>query len=207
MRKYRKRLEPAPADNWYKFTREGLKIYRLPSWEEYYRLGSLLEFLEHGIPMIVGDWLNLGDDKFREQYAQAVQFIPRAYHTIAKWKSICKKVPMKQRRAGLHYSHYQAIAPLEPCDQLKWQDLALKYGWSARNLLNEIQSSETTSNREIKKGVQIQRFFEDLYKLIDDKQDERDLNKAYNLILGVLSRLTKKYEPQAINQSQIIHEI
>jgi len=198
-------------DKWCTVTREGLEIHWLPSWKEFVEFGESLEAVEHSLPMIVGDWLNTGENKFGEKYTQAVTFAPRSYQTMLNWKSVCKKVPLiiydptspteakQHRRKGLHYSHYQAVAPLPLDEQGAWMDKAVDKEWGARKLLNEINGTKSKTQKAIKFGSRIRDLLDKLFENVDDDDLRTEVNEIYSSLIGILSKLEKISKKEEIN--------
>ena len=90
------------------------------TFDEWESLGRLLRAIEGAVQFWMGDWINAGEDKFGEQYAQAIDATGWAPETIAQYARIARQVPPHRRRAGLSFAHHREVADLEPAAQVEF---------------------------------------------------------------------------------------
>lgn len=95
-------------------TPTGLIVNGKPSFDEWLTYGKHLQEINQALQMLIGDWLNEGEKRYGETYAQATEIFPEAQlSTLKNWKWVASRVTKSARIDGLHYSHYLAVASLE----------------------------------------------------------------------------------------------
>lgn len=103
----------------------GLKANKKPTFKQWESLGEQLELVRYSIPFLLGDWANMGQAIFEEDWTQATSiFDEYTAQTIANYASCCRKVPYKNRRDDLSFSHHQAVAKLPVEQQAAWLAIA-----------------------------------------------------------------------------------
>lgn len=101
-----------------------------PEWEAMYRQ---LAHIHRANPLWLGDMLNVGEGLFNEDYAQAIDTgIDPA--SLANYKSICKRVAIERRPAGITISHMGLVAAMAPEDQDHWLHLTASNDWRVSEL-------------------------------------------------------------------------
>lgn len=116
----------------------------MPTFDEWSNLGSLLQMFEGGLPMWIGDWVNLGESMFGEAAAQAVDATGFQLATIQQYSWVAREVTLPRRRPGLSFGHYREVADLEPDAQTEWLeraacgDVAGGPRWSVARLRQEL---------------------------------------------------------------------
>lgn len=117
--------------------------YNLPAkaeFEDWEADGEKLFEMAHKVPFLMGDWLNAGEDRFGEMYAQAIDLTKLAYSTLAQYKWVCGAIPVKRRVAALSFGHHVAVAGLEPDKQDEMLKQALREGWSRKDLRKAVRA-------------------------------------------------------------------
>ena len=134
------RIDQSLSTNlWYETDMRGLRAHRVPTWDEWEGGIKGLAVLQHALPMIIGDYINYGEDTFGERYEQVLDlFGEYSYGTVANYASICRSVPYERRAEGLTMAHYKAIRSLPPEDQVHWQDEAIEQGLTSLELWDKV---------------------------------------------------------------------
>ncbi len=124
-----------------------LKAKKLsPEWMEEFDawagVGSFLQTMERAIPFQIGDWLNLGERRFGEEHAQALEATGWKVKTIVKYAKVCDQMPLARRRShpDLYFSHHAVVAPLTAKEQIHYLAAAAKEKLSVaelQHLVNE----------------------------------------------------------------------
>ncbi len=137
------RLSDAFADN----DVLGLVVTRHPTWDEYEGLGAYLRTADKKMAWLIGDWVNLGEQVFGEQAAQALDPDgPWSEKTLAVYSWVCRSIAPERRRRELDFAHHQIVAALPPADQDKWLESAASDPdgiWSTRELSRAIKEAAT----------------------------------------------------------------
>ena len=119
-------------NDYFKPTATGLVISGEPSykvWEEY---GRKLQFIEGAIQWLIGDWLNYGERKWGEMYAQAVDETQAITWRNYKW--VAGAVELSTRVDNLSWTHHREVAHLSRESQEKYLNLALMENLTKREL-------------------------------------------------------------------------
>ena len=91
-------------------TKTGLQFNNEISFEDWQSLGARLSQIEGGVHWWIGDWLNYGEAKYGEMYAQAMSSTGFALQTLTNDKSVAKKIQFSLRRENLGWSQHKEIA-------------------------------------------------------------------------------------------------
>ena len=138
------RIDAFAADD----ERLGLVVVRHPTWDEYDGLGAYLRAAEKQMAWLIGDWVNLGEQVFGEQAAQAYGGPGDCWSekTLAVYAWVCRSIPPARRRKELQFAHHQIVAALPPDEQDKWLEAAASDPdgiWSTRELSRAIKEANT----------------------------------------------------------------
>ena len=90
--------------------------YALPeglSYEEWASEGPTLIAMARASMWWLGDWLVWGEFHFGEKYAQAVDATGLAVQTLKNAQWVADRIPPRERRADVPFSHHRAVASLE----------------------------------------------------------------------------------------------
>lgn len=115
------------------------------TWEA---LGAWLQTVDGCIHWWIGDWLNWGEARYGERYAQALSATGWSLSTLEVYAWVCKRVPVGNRRTDLSFSHHKAVAHLPPSSQ---QELLARAAagdddggeWTCERLTREVRSLVT----------------------------------------------------------------
>lgn len=120
------------------YSRTGLALSDLLTFERWQELGNQLKYFEGAIQWWVGDWLNFGERKWGEMYAQAVDPSQAAIWKNYKWVSCA--VDSSLRNDKLSWSHHLEVAKLEPNEQEKYLGLAALNNMTVRELREAVHT-------------------------------------------------------------------
>jgi N6-adenosine-specific RNA methylase IME4 len=111
------------------------------TYEEWESVGVTLQTIQGAVNWWVGDWLNEGETRYGETYAQAIEATGKSYDMVAKCKWVSSKVKSCNRLQGLSWTHHEAVAGLDSGDQERWLDHAEQYDLSVADLKKDIRDS------------------------------------------------------------------
>lgn len=118
----------------FKLTPTGLAISGNPSFDDWEVVGKQLRYMERVIHWAIGDWLNYGERRWGEMYAQALDTFDYAQSTMATDKYVAGKIETSRRRENLTFSHHREVAPLSSNKQDKILDMAEQGELSTRQV-------------------------------------------------------------------------
>lgn len=123
------------------FTPTGMIVSSEPTFEEWESAGRFLQHVEKCIQFWIGDWLNWGELKWRESYAQVAAETGLEKSTLRNYKSVAAKVDVSLRSDKLPFAHHAIVASLPPAQQKKYLDLAEKEHLSSAQLSARIRKT------------------------------------------------------------------
>lgn len=110
-------------------------------WEE---VGHTLQHIGRAWQWWVGDWLNYGEAKYGETYAQAIDITGLGYDAVANAAWVAAAINSSTRVETLSWTHHRLVAHLDSERQRFWLERAQREGLSSRELQAEIQASRIT---------------------------------------------------------------
>lgn len=123
------------------FTATGLTIQPWVKYDQWERYGRKLQLAEKGIQWAIGDWIIFGEDKFGEDYAQAIEVTGLKVKTIQNYAVVAKAIPRSRRRDSdlVDFSTHAEVASLKPDDQEKVLAKAAKEHMSRSKVRREAE--------------------------------------------------------------------
>lgn len=103
----------------------GLRVLANPSFEDWEQFGRGLQKLECATQWTEGDWLNYGERRWGEKYAQAIDETGSAYQTLANRKYVSSQIDFSLRREKLSWSHHCEVASDDYTDDQRRELLAI----------------------------------------------------------------------------------
>lgn len=101
-------------------------------YEQWERIGHLLQHMERNVQFWIGDWLRYGERRYGERYSQAIQ-ASTGYQatTLANLAYVASQIEPSRRRE-IAFGHHQAVASLPPAEQDDLLDQAERGHWTVR---------------------------------------------------------------------------
>jgi len=124
----------------------GLQIDESVTFLEWEQIGTVLFALEKTIHFAIGDWINFGEHRYGEMYAQALEIATYSYETLRIDTYVANRVKLLRRRNNLSWSHHREVASLEQDKQDYYLDLAERNGLDRNELRGQIKQDR---NREL----------------------------------------------------------
>jgi hypothetical protein len=124
------------------FRATGLCLPPGVTYEQWVAVGRLLAHVQVAVAWWWGDWLNEGERRWGELYAQAIAETGRDYDTVRRWRYVAQRIEFGRRRPHLSWAHHQQVAALSDDEQDLWLDRAERgdddQRWSRARLREEI---------------------------------------------------------------------
>jgi len=117
----------------------GLAVSGVPTWEEWCAMGYQLQRCTRLLPWLLGDWLNIGEREFGENYTQALELTDRSLSTLQNYKYVAGRVESSRRREELSWTHHEIVASLPPPEQEAWLSRATEEGWGTQELRQQVR--------------------------------------------------------------------
>lgn len=112
---------------------EGMDI---EAWTE---IGRDLAATSQKVQWFLGDWWAYGDQAYGARAAVAAEGIfGRSYGSLRNLAVVARKFEPSRRRDGVHFTHHQEVAALEPAEADQVLDQATAGGWSKRDVRTEV---------------------------------------------------------------------
>lgn len=110
------------------------------TFEEWTAIGNTLQQVGASLNWWIGDWLNYGEHKWGEMYAQATEITHLAAETLMTAKWVAGSVNSSIRIEKLSWTHHRYVAHLPPAEQAEWLELAAANGWRSKQLRDAIKA-------------------------------------------------------------------
>jgi len=143
----------------FNLTKNGLTPLGTPSFDQWRACGEFLRNANGAVHFWIGDWLNYGEQKYGETYAQAIDGTQYDYQTLSNDKWIASRVEVSRRRENLSFSHHSEVAELDPEEQDELLDLA---------------DNQKLNRSEFRKVVRSYKLQLDLPELTDEERSPID---------------------------------
>lgn len=133
-------------------TPTGLRIDGEPDYDEWYFFGEWLRFIEKSIQFAIGDWINYGEARWGEKYAQALDETEYSYQTLREYSYMAANINLFARANNVSYSHHREVASLKRPDgtpdgerQREYLELAASEGLTVAKLKQRIREDKRKS--------------------------------------------------------------
>ncbi len=117
------------------------------TFEQWESDGEFIRAVERMKNFFVGDWLNAGEWRWGEKYAQALdEFQWGGMDKLRKLAWVARNVPPQNRRMGLTWSHHHAVASIDNLqEQADWLDWAEAHQMTAADLSAMVKESRAAT--------------------------------------------------------------
>jgi len=110
------------------------------TFDDWLNVGMALSEMTKAIHWWVGDWVNAGEARWGERYAQALGATEFVYGTLANDAWVTRRVPFSLRNENLSWTHHVVVAALDTLDERReWLEMAAANDWSTRTLREKIR--------------------------------------------------------------------
>lgn len=140
------------------------------TYDEYASVGRTLQQVGRSLNWWIGDWLNYGERKFGEMYAQALEITGLSLESLTKYKAVAARIHPAIRVSELSWTHHLHVAYAP--ENLREALLHMAYYWSI-------------SSRDLKELLRLSPY--QLRALIDasnsgDLEDVQEFHKFVNYV-------------------------
>lgn len=125
-------------DKFFEFNNH-LRITSDVTYEEWSAYGKKLSKRYSTLQWLIGDWINWGEQKWGEKYAQALDDLSFSYGTLRNYASICARISPENRNPKLRFHQIKHVASLEPREQRKIVDFATSHEMTGDDILEAVQ--------------------------------------------------------------------
>ncbi|XHR30884.1 MAG: hypothetical protein ACFUZC_10030 [Chthoniobacteraceae bacterium] len=140
----------AITGNNFNIQQTGLEFRGELTREEWDDLGAKLGQIGKSIGFIIGDWINYGEKRWGEMYAEAERITGMPYQTLANFSYVARRVQFSCRQEKLGFEHHAVVAKLKaPEDQQHWLESAMKHKLSVRRLRVSMNKGHVVSIDEM----------------------------------------------------------
>jgi len=123
----------------FKLHKIGLEAIGDPSFDQWQECGQFIQKASGSVSLWLGDWLNYGEKKWGEKYAQAIEETGLEYGTLRDASWVASKIDLSIRNDNLTYQHHREVATLEPDKQKEVLDWAEAEGATTRQTKQKVK--------------------------------------------------------------------
>ena len=180
----------------FKLRKNGLEPIGIPSFEEWQEVGEFIRKAEGSVHFWLGDWLNYGEQKWGEMYAQAIDETGYEYDTLRHDKAISERIELGRRRPNLSWSHHQEVAYLDSNEQDKWLALAENEKLTRQELRQNIKEHKFLKSGKQELDMKASLYGDNIYfnggEMSDARWDDHYIKEDKYPTLTRLSRFYHK---------------
>jgi hypothetical protein len=168
-----------------KITPTSLTLPQGLTYEQWAEIGPRIARINRFSTWATSDWLNFGEARYGETYAQAADATGFDPDYLAIIKSVGASVAPSRRRECLSFTHHRLVASLDPDLQERFLAKAEKKRWNCEELRQAIRDFKHANGKALK------RFGG------EDHQPDAEINSASNTRddQGVDSQTGEQTEP------------
>lgn len=112
------------------------------TYEQWAEIGRQFQYVNGSLNWWLGDWLNEGEKRYGETYAQAIEVTGHKIDYLMKIKSVSKRIKIWNRFQILSWTHHYHVAHLDEQAQRQLLRFAGEHGLSSRDLLDAVRDYE-----------------------------------------------------------------
>jgi hypothetical protein len=126
----------------FKIQQRGLIATGKPTYDEWYQVGEHLRYLEGSLMWAIGDWLNYGEQKYGEMYAQALDETEYSRQTLRNAKWVAGQLSISNRQFNVSWQFYQMVASQPDNIRNELLSQAELEGWTQDELRKAIKQNK-----------------------------------------------------------------
>ena len=107
------------------------------TFQQWAEIGRKFQQIDTSINWWLGDWLNEGDKRYGETYAQAIEVTGHKIDQLQECKRVSASVKNANRLAFLSWTHHKHVSALPEKTQRELLAAAVENDWSSRELAEE----------------------------------------------------------------------
>lgn len=111
------------------------------SYQQWEAIGRTMQQVNRSLNWWLGDWLNVGEARYGETYAQAVEVTDSSVDTLRKYKGVAARVAIGDRNEHVSWSHHALVAYLDAAEHKPLLELAERYELSTRTFERVVKLS------------------------------------------------------------------
>jgi hypothetical protein len=112
------------------------------TYDQVEAVGTMLADIRRKVQFAMGDWLVLVEERFPEEFSQAAEVLKISPGGLQDYIRVARKVPRSMRRPELAWSLHRAVAALEPPEQKRMLEVAVREGLSHHELRQRLKPAE-----------------------------------------------------------------
>ena len=118
------------------------------TYEKWEQIGNTLQTINGSLNWWIGDWLNVGEERYGDTYVQAINATDASVESLKKYKAVSSRIPFSIRKESLSWSHHLNVAYLPEDERSVLLMIANKYGLSSREL-KELAIKDAEDRRSV----------------------------------------------------------
>jgi DNA modification methylase len=120
-------------------TETGLSLQPDATYEQWLQVGESLKRIDRACQWWIGDWLNAGEQRWGEMYAQAVDETDMAYETLRDYKWVANAIPLSFRNDKVPFTVCRHIAAMPADDRAVAIQRAADEGWTVQEARQNVR--------------------------------------------------------------------
>lgn len=139
---------PALPDR-FEFSETGLVMAGNTTFDEWLACGETLKRIDRACQWWIGDWLNLGEQKWGEMYAQGIDETDLAYQTLANYKWVANAIQFSARAEKVGWKVHEQIAAIPEKDRASAIKRAETERWTVREVRDYVRELKASGQPHV----------------------------------------------------------
>ena len=157
-----------------KVSKVGLELNENLTFEEWESIGLQLQLMHGSVGFWIGDWLNFGERKWGEKYAQAIEETGLDYGTLRDFKWVSNTLPLSCRQDNLSFTAHHEIASAPENIRQELIERATKNNLSSKEV--RLLVKETKAIRQDNQDISISAYGDNIFfnssSIIEERWDD-----------------------------------
>lgn len=169
--------------------RNGLVLPNTITYEQYEAVGKALGEVHEVLCWAVGDWINAGEDLFKEEHSQAWESLDLSEEQRTQYSRVARRFKPEERVMSLTFSHHRVVAVMK--DERARADL-LKRAADARWTVRELEAAKKDAPIGELPGPSLDWRYTNLRRAAERVVNTKDMladGKLYAVPVSVLDEL------------------
>lgn len=195
------------------FSPVGLTIDDWVDFDTWVSVGRALEIASLAVQWYLGDWLNHGENKWGEKYAQVIDAHRKTgipINTLRDYQRVACQVPIDVRTSNLEWSIHREVAGLPKAKQREVLAKAQQHGYSKRETEREASKfKKRKSEIEVLKSAEVKAWLVSLNKALLQHEESVPSSAPFlkNMTRAMLGMVLWQADRTIEGDCNVIHEI
>jgi N6-adenosine-specific RNA methylase IME4 len=136
------------VSNSFEFKLTGLQMAEGTTFDEWLAMGETLKRMDRAVQWWIGDWLNIGEKNYGENYAQAIDVTEAEYQALADYKWVANAIKLSYRNENVGWTVCRQLAAMPEADRADAIKQAATEGWTVREARQYVKAQKALTGTQ-----------------------------------------------------------